>query len=192
MYGRPHGVAGKSTSVSTSRKTLSVSEGKIKRVRVIGREELTNAERARDDFFLHLLQGKETLVSPRTPFISLVWFPRKGNTKSLKVTDAALRVGQAKRHLNQSQSNVVEAMVSSKDPVVLVHGPPGTGKTSTISVAIREWQAQHQTVWAVAQSNVGVKNIAESLAKHEVPFKLIVSKEFYYEWYVSYDYAYTR
>jgi len=37
-------------------------------------------------------------------------------------------------------------------------------------------------VWIVAHSNVAVKNIAETLFKKEVDFKLLVSKEFYEEW----------
>ena len=36
----------------------------------------------------------------------------------------------------------------------------------------------------IAHSNVGVKNIARTLIKHDVDFKLIVSKEFYVEWSV--------
>jgi hypothetical protein len=61
-------------------------------------------------------------------------------------------------------------------------GPPGTGKTSTISEAVKIWNNNNVPVWIVAQSNVAVKNIAESLLKCEVDFKLIVSKEFYVEW----------
>ncbi|KAI0827584.1 AAA domain-containing protein, partial [Trametes gibbosa] len=34
------------------------------------------------------------------------------------------------------------------------------------------------TVWVVAQSNVGVKNIARSIVEHDVDFKLLVSSEF--------------
>jgi regulator of nonsense transcripts 1 len=61
-------------------------------------------------------------------------------------------------------------------------GPPGTGKTSTISAAVKIWDNNNVPAWIVAQSNVAVKNIAESLLKSEVDFKLIVSKEFYVEW----------
>jgi hypothetical protein len=39
-------------------------------------------------------------------------------------------------------------------------------------------------VWIVTHSNVAVKNIAETLCKKGVDFKLLVSKEFYDEWYV--------
>ena len=44
-------------------------------------------------------------------------------------------------------------------------------------------------MWVIARSNVGVKNIARSLfenktkvGKPSVNFKLIVSKEFHFEW----------
>jgi hypothetical protein len=37
-------------------------------------------------------------------------------------------------------------------------------------------------VWIVAQSNVAVKNIAEKLVKVGVDFRLLVSKEFHFEW----------
>jgi regulator of nonsense transcripts 1 len=63
-------------------------------------------------------------------------------------------------------------------------GPPGTGKTTTISAASRIWDLCRFPVWIVAHSNVAVKNIAETLFKRGVDFKLIVSKEFYVEWYV--------
>jgi len=42
-----------------------------------------------------------------------------------------------------------------------------------------------KTVYLVAQSNVGVKNIAEKLASENMfNFKLLVSSEFYDEWFV--------
>lgn len=64
-------------------------------------------------------------------------------------------------------------------------GPPGTGKTTTISAASQIWDFQGKGAWIVAHSNVAVKNIAEALAKKEVNFKLIVSKEFHHEWYFT-------
>ena len=63
-------------------------------------------------------------------------------------------------------------------------GPPGTGKTTTISKATSKWLSKFpkKATWIVAQSNVGVKNVAESLAKQKVNFRLLVSAEFYVEW----------
>ena len=61
-------------------------------------------------------------------------------------------------------------------------GPPGTGKTTTIAAAVDYWAGS--PVWIVAQSNVGVKNIARSfVGKGFHDFKLVVSKEFHFEWY---------
>lgn len=61
-------------------------------------------------------------------------------------------------------------------------GPPGTGKTSTIAAALHLWQVERRPVWVIAQSNVGVQNIAEKLHEKEIDFKLLVSKEFHFEW----------
>ncbi|KAF8825447.1 hypothetical protein HHX47_DHR7000607 [Lentinula edodes] len=87
------------------------------------------------------------------------------------------------KDLNGSQAEVVKAM-TSQDPIVVVHGPPGTGKTTTIASAAEIWSKMDSLpVWIVGHSNVSVKNIAEKLLKKKVDFKLIVSKEFYLEWH---------
>ena len=69
-------------------------------------------------------------------------------------------------------------------PLILLAGPPGTGKTTTIAAASRIWDLCKLPVWIVAHSNVAVKNIAETLFKKEVDYRLLVSKEFYEEWFV--------
>jgi AAA domain len=61
-------------------------------------------------------------------------------------------------------------------------GPPGTGKTTTIAGAAAIWESHGLPCWIVAQSNVGVKNIAEKLFQKGVDFKLVVSLEFFFEW----------
>lgn len=179
------GVDGRKTFIASK----ASAKTEVTKVRVIGREELTSAETARENLILRIMQGEQAMDSPDLSFVSLVWFPRRNGASPVKVMRAKLRSGRNNQLLNQSQSNVVEAMLNSKASIIVVHGPPGTGKTSTISVAIREWCTIGQTAWAAAQSNVGVKNIAESLVKHGVPFKLLVSKEFYFDWYAFYYYA---
>ena len=64
-------------------------------------------------------------------------------------------------------------------------GPPGTGKTTTIAAIARIYDVHDCPVWIIAHSNVAVKNIAASLHKRNVDFKILVSKEFYEEWYVG-------
>ena len=62
--------------------------------------------------------------------------------------------------------------------------PLGTGKTTTIAAAVDYWHRYWNPVWIITQSNVGVKNIARSLVgKNFQDFKLLVSKEFHFEWY---------
>ncbi|KIM67500.1 hypothetical protein SCLCIDRAFT_1192164 [Scleroderma citrinum Foug A] len=68
----------------------------------------------------------------------------------------------------------------------MIHGPPGTGKTTVIAAAVTSLHlADHErSVWIAAQSNVAVKNIAEKLCDvgfHD--FKLLVSKDFHFDWH---------
>ena len=71
-------------------------------------------------------------------------------------------------------------------------GPPGTGKTTTIAAAVDYWNGNKDHVYIVAQSNVGVKNIARSLVGKEFfDFKLLVSEEFFYEWCAMRCYAFS-
>ena len=65
--------------------------------------------------------------------------------------------------LNSSQQKAVHTALSSKD-VCVIHGPPGTGKTTTLVEIIRQLVAQDLKVLAVAPSNVAVDNLAERLA----------------------------
>jgi broad-specificity NMP kinase len=65
-----------------------------------------------------------------------------------------------------------------------LEGPPGTGKTTTITAAAQVWDSRKFSVWIVAHSNVAVKNIAEKLFDKKVDFKILVSKEFHEEWSV--------
>ena len=64
-------------------------------------------------------------------------------------------------------------------------GPPGSGKTMSISAAVHEWVTSGSSAWLVAQSNVAVKNIAERLSKDGVKYRILVSREFYDEWLAS-------
>ncbi|TFK82323.1 P-loop containing nucleoside triphosphate hydrolase protein, partial [Polyporus arcularius HHB13444] len=160
--------------------------GAVERIRVIGREESTNAELARDEFILLVLCGNiGSLTESR--FIRMLWFPTQAAPQRLarggaNTTNLGAR-SAAYARLNSSQKEVVNAMWSDDESLVVAHGPPGTGKTTTIAAALEKWDRDGEPVWVIAQSNVGVKNIARTLIKYAVDFKLIVSKEFYVEWH---------
>lgn len=65
--------------------------------------------------------------------------------------------------LNPSQEQAVNEVLWAKD-VAVVHGPPGTGKTTTLVEAIYETLRRESQVMVCAQSNMAVDWIAEKLA----------------------------
>jgi hypothetical protein len=64
--------------------------------------------------------------------------------------------------LNASQQHAVESVVRARD-VAIVHGPPGTGKTTTLVEAIYETLRREPQVLVCAQSNMAVDWISEKL-----------------------------
>ena len=74
-------------------------------------------------------------------------------------------------------SSIIESLILIRDA-----GPPGTGKTTTISEAASIWLGNRSATWIIAHSNVAVKNIAEKLYKRDVNFRILVSLEFHLEW----------
>ncbi len=65
--------------------------------------------------------------------------------------------------LNRVQQEAV-ALALSADDVALIHGPPGTGKTSTLVELIIAAVARGERVLACAPSNLAVDNLVERLA----------------------------
>lgn len=64
--------------------------------------------------------------------------------------------------LNASQEKAVNQVLQAKD-VAVVHGPPGTGKTTTLVEAIYETLHRETQVLVCAQSNTAVDWISEKL-----------------------------
>jgi hypothetical protein len=190
------GVKGRCSSAVPER----ALKGDISRIRVVGREERTNAEQAQYRFLMFSL----TMTRHTSLFVNAIWCP--GDTYPLG-SGGEINSNHESwilERLNQSQREVVGAMLSTapRNSLVIAHGmlmfcstimrtrqrrhnftgPPGTGKTTTIAAAAGIWSSHGTPCWIIAQSNVGVKNIAETLAKKKVNFKLLVSQEFLFEW----------
>ena len=70
--------------------------------------------------------------------------------------------------LNKTQEQAVNEVLWAKD-VEVVHGPPGTGKTTTLVEAIYETLHRETQVLVCAQSNMAVDWISEKLVDHGVP-----------------------
>ena len=70
--------------------------------------------------------------------------------------------------LNPSQENAVNKVLRAKD-VAIVHGPPGTGKTTTLVEAVYETLHRENQVLVCAQSNMAVDWISEKLVDRGIP-----------------------
>lgn len=69
--------------------------------------------------------------------------------------------------LNTSQRQAVNEVLRAKD-VAVVHGPPGTGKTTTLVEAVYEILRRESQVMVCAQSNMAVDWISEKLTDRGV------------------------
>ena len=70
-------------------------------------------------------------------------------------------------YLNKTQEDAVNKVLRAKD-VAIVHGPPGTGKTTTLVEAIYETLRRESQVLVCAQSNMAVDWISEKLVDRGV------------------------
>lgn len=65
-------------------------------------------------------------------------------------------------HLNKSQNEAVQRIVEARE-VAIVHGPPGTGKTTTLVEAIIETSRREPQVLVCAPSNAAIDWLCEQL-----------------------------
>ena len=81
-------------------------------------------------------------------------------------TDAAVDEQSA---LNEDQRAAVRLALAETRPV-LVHGPPGTGKTTVIAATVKALVERGDRVLVAAGTNTAVDNVLEQLAQCEVDF----------------------
>lgn len=111
-----------------------------------GLEKILSASKGtRAKFFADLFSGKISLSSPR-------FKEEKGISPDF----------------NESQRQAISAILETED-FVLVHGPPGTGKTKTLVEAIRLLVEREKKVLASAPTNAASDLLVESLSKIGVP-----------------------
>jgi len=67
--------------------------------------------------------------------------------------------------LNDSQKMAVQRALSlnESNPFFLIHGPPGTGKTTVITEVVRQLAVQGKKVLITSHTNVAVDNVIENL-----------------------------
>ena len=83
---------------------------------------------------------------------------KESSAKSLQNTDLSFR----NNRLNESQQQAVKAVVQNES-IVIVHGPPGTGKTTTLIEAITQLIKQGEKILVSAPSNTAVDTIVRGL-----------------------------
>ena len=78
-----------------------------------------------------------------------------------------LNVDFRNKRLNESQQQAVKAILQTEQ-VTIVHGPPGTGKTTTLIEGIIQLIRNGEKVLVSAPSNTAVDNIAKGLIQQNV------------------------
>jgi ATP-dependent RNA/DNA helicase IGHMBP2 len=87
-------------------------------------------------------------------------------------TNHSLTLGHCQSLLNDSQRDAIALALAAKD-VAIIHGPPGTGKTTAVVEVIRQAVRRGERVLACAPSNLAVDNLLEKLvAAGESPVRL--------------------
>ena len=108
-------------------------------------EALAEAERKEDERFVRLrnvLTGNTQPTFRSLPPLSFPW-------------------------LNRSQQDAIQRVVEAQE-VAIVHGPPGTGKTTTLVEAIIETLERETQVLVCAPSNAAIDWISEQLMRRSV------------------------
>jgi len=96
---------------------------------------------------------RRILLGDLDPAYAKAKLPRFDEIKPLTATDG----------LNPSQVVAIELALSAQD-IAIIHGPPGTGKTTSVVAFIRQAILRGEKVLACAPSNTAVDNLLERLA----------------------------
>jgi superfamily I DNA and/or RNA helicase len=104
----------------------------------------------------YLLSTRETRINQLKEILL-------GDEDALFYPDSKVKIDS----LNESQNKSLNLVVSARD-VAIIHGPPGTGKTTTLVESIIEVLKQEEQVLVCAPSNTAVDLLVEKLAEKQV------------------------
>ncbi|CAN6454156.1 unnamed protein product [Victoria cruziana] len=111
------------------------------------------------DALIHL---SKTIRGPAEDLIPVLFGERPP-----KVTKMAATFSLFNSSLDHSQRDAIAKALSSQN-VFLLHGPPGTGKTTTVVEIILQEVKRGSKILACAASNIAVDNIVERLSCHRI------------------------
>lgn len=84
-----------------------------------------------------------------------------------QTADLSIHLEPFNKNLDESQTEAIKFSLFGAQPVTLIHGPPGTGKTTTVVELIKQAvEIQNFRVLVTAPSNQAVDNILEKLVIH--------------------------
>ena len=117
------------------------------------------------DFLNDILSGK--LSQTAQAVISTV-FSKNKMGKPKKIAPSNKRDVQNRYDLDDSQINAVETILGLETgEILLVIGPPGTGKTQVIAKAVSELKKRGQRILVTSHTNRAVDNVLELLSPNE-------------------------
>ena len=90
-----------------------------------------------------------------------------GNVVTTQSTIKLASLNFCNKNLNESQQQAVTAITQNEN-ITIVHGPPGTGKTTTLIEAIVQLIGAGEKILVSAPSNTAVDNIAKGLIAQSV------------------------
>lgn len=82
---------------------------------------------------------------------------------STRDSDRSRILGRISTSLNESQKNAVIHSVLSED-VMIIHGPPGTGKTTTLTEIVSQLVAEEKKILVSAPTNSACDLLVESIS----------------------------
>lgn len=110
-----------------------------------------------------LLQVPKTPDHPAANLVQLLFGPSDQRRLAPPLTIPPVEhMAWANQGLNESQRAAVHFALSRPD-IAVIHGPPGTGKTTTVVELIVQHVRQKRRVLVAAPSNIAVDNVLERL-----------------------------
>lgn len=159
---KPSGKEEQATVVSKTKRSITLAYNKIPPYLVYGRN-LRLDLYSNDITFQRMLDALASLEK-----LPILQEYIKSNIDLFLDSEKSNLPTSKNNFLNAKQQQVIENALNSND-IFLIHGPPGTGKTTTLSHLIKSLFEEGKKVLVTAPSNTAVDNILEKLQVLEIP-----------------------